>query len=189
MKATICFDVDGVLADFTGAMLEVVNRVCGASYTHEDVMQFEFTEALKLTREQTHAVHVEISAPGFAAGLCELPAGIDAVRKLRATGHTIRFVTSPWDSSPTWKVERESWLIACFPWARDVVFAHDKSGVGGHLLIDDKPESCFGWWQKGRNALLVDQPWNRSVIVPHRVQLDHLVSAASCYLRSCVNPG
>ena len=183
MKATICFDVDGVLADFTGAMLEVVNRVCGASYTHEDVMQFEFTEALKLTREQTHAVHVEISAPGFALGLSELPAGIDAVCKLRAAGHTIRFVTSPWDLSPTWKDERRSWLRARFLWAHDIVFAHDKSGVGGHLLIDDKPASCFSWWQYGRNALLVDQPWNRSVIVQRRVRLDCVASVAECYLR------
>lgn len=146
-RLSIILDCDGILSDFVAGMLPVVAEVTGKRFTHADVTKFNFVEALDLTVTEGAAVKKVIaSRRGFAAALPPYPEARQGVRRLRELGDVI-CVTSPWDSNPWWRTERESWLALHF--GIDVVkHDDDKSGYDADLFVDDRSKHVSAWLSK-----------------------------------------
>lgn len=168
-------DVDGVIADFVGGALEVINELHPAAhapdvrFTPDDVTQWEI-ETL-LPEHMRAEFMARCGAPGFCAALKEYPGACAVVHGLRECGHTIVFATSPWNC-PTWIGERTDWLRERF--GGDVAIYHvkTKTHVYGDVFVDDKPEHVSAWAAAHPNgqALLLDRPYNRhpwTLPVPH----------------------
>ncbi len=166
-KLKIALDVDGVLANFTAGALAIVEEVTGKRFKPADVTVFDFTKALGLSPAEASAVKNAIgSRQGFAMSLLPYPEARQGVRRLRELGEVF-CVTSPWESNPWWRAERESWLALHF--GIDVVHhAADKTGYEADVFVDDKSSHVRDWlsaWP-GRTAVFWRTPHNTSEAVP-----------------------
>lgn len=166
-KLLIALDCDGLLSNFTAGALKIVEEVTGRRYEEADVGEFDFTKAVGLSADEAVAVKKAIGArQGFAASLAPYPQARQGVRRLRELGDVI-CVTSPWDSNPYWRAERESWLALHF--GIDVVHhAEDKHSYEADVFVDDRSKHVRAWlsaWP-GRTAVFWRTPHNGSEAVP-----------------------
>ncbi len=162
MKKHVLLDVDGVLADFTGAYLRAVYEETGRQYTVEAMNTYSLRDYCQLSPQEEKKLDRRVCEEGFAYNLDPLP-GLEGAARLIAE-HDVRVVTSPWHSSRHWYGERVAWLWdhLRFP-AKKVIFAGEKHPVWGDVLIDDKTETVQTWagrWPRGR-AVLWNAPWNQ----------------------------
>jgi 5'(3')-deoxyribonucleotidase len=158
--STILLDVDGVLADTHGAGARLLETIAPGAF---DPRAWDFGTS-KLTQEERDAFWAGFGAPGFCAGLEPYPGAIDFVEHIP---HRVVFVTSPFNTSPTWMHERQEWLLHHFKNVlrgdcKNIVHANEKSHVFGHVLIDDKPSNVAKWQERWCNSvgLLYSQPYN-----------------------------
>lgn len=178
---TILVDADGVLADFTGAYLGVVESITGCRARHEDVTSYHihqcpwFVElAAKTPGLKKHVAAIVTHERGFCLGIDALPGAAPGLESLREAGHHVICVTSPWHG-PHWHHERVEWLREHMGFVpEDVVFCSKKYLVRGDVLVDDRYENVDKW--PGGLGLLWDQPWNRAfktsgagLLAPRRV--------------------
>lgn len=162
----INLDVDGVLCDFVGGALRVMKGM-GYNFEHQDVQEWAIENLLP--EEQRPEFLRRCTLKGFCAGLALFPQARDFVFDLLSYGHSVTFLTSPWEGSDHWIPERRAWLFEHFG-SLPVSFAQGKAGYTGDLLIDDRTDHVKAWRRTGRAALLVDQPYNRSELDSCRVK-------------------
>jgi 5'(3')-deoxyribonucleotidase len=166
--ARILLDVDGVVADYVARYLQVVQHVTGRCFAEQDVTQWNIAAALGLTDQEESRVHEITARPGFCSDLVPYPGARAAVQQL-ARQHTIVWLTTPSESSPTWRQDRRLWLVRHFGKLGDtVVQTHQKQTVAGDLLVDDRVDNCIRWARvhpSGR-AVLWTRPWNAAAQPP-----------------------
>lgn len=155
----VVLDVDGVVADFVGGVLDVFNAICYPPVTRDQVREWEMETLLPEAYRPVFFWHC--SQPGFCADLAPLPSAVAAIREMRRRGHDVVFATSPW-SSETWIPERTAWLERHFG-AVEIHHVKDKTGVHGDVFVDDKPEHVIAWHlaHPRAHACLWDAPYNR----------------------------
>lgn len=169
-KIQTILDVDGVLADFTSGALRIIEEVTGRRYASADVTEFDFVKALGLSAREGREVKAIIgSRQGFAMSLAPYPRAQEGVRRLRELG-TVFCVTTPWDSNPWWREEREAWLVIHFGIDR-VHHAIDKREYDADVFVDDRSSHVREWreWTTARlNRVSVfwRTPHNTSESVP-----------------------
>lgn len=166
-KLKLALDCDGFLANFAAGVLSVVEEVTGRHYDLTDIGEFDFAKALGLSASESRAVKEAIgSRRGFCASLAPYPLARQGVRRLRELGDVV-CVTSPWDTNPWWRAERESWLALHF--GIDVVHhADDKTGYEADVFVDDRAKHVRAWssaWP-GRTAVFWRTLHNTSEVVP-----------------------
>jgi 5'(3')-deoxyribonucleotidase len=161
----VLLDVDGVIADFTGAYLTAVEKALGRTYTPADVRDWDIGDALGLSTEDRDLVHEVLDQPGVGQGLKPLPGAVAGVKEVMKLAE-VYFVTSPLASSPTWIYDRAIWIEKHFgkEYRDNIISAKKKAPIFGNLFVDDKPQNVDEWskaWPMC-NALLWDIPANRS---------------------------
>ncbi len=166
-KLLIALDCDGVLADFTSGALRVVEEVTGRRHALSDVTQSDIVRSLGLsTHEATAFANVIAAHRGFAASLAPYPLARQGVRRLRELGEVF-CVTSPSDSNPWWREERDAWLALHF--GIDAVHhAKDKSAYQADIFVDDNSEHVQAWlgvWPR-QTAVVWRAPHNSLEPVP-----------------------
>lgn len=153
----VLLDVDGVLADWTGAVANEV-AIHGGSFNKN-----VWFDQQTLPPKARGPVMRALARPGFCYDLEPIPGAIEAVKALMAAGHDVHFVTSLW-SSPTWAYDRQRWLQShklLNSYSR-LVFAKDKYVVQGDVFVDDKISNVEKWRTAWPNAcgIVWAQPWN-----------------------------
>ena len=166
----IGLDIDGVLAEAHGPVLDYLNSSFHKSYKLEDVGNWDAIQTLYgLTRE-----HLTLVLDGAWANWREVPL-VDSeapywVKKWRGQGHKIHIITHrTFQTVPS--VMR--WLAD-----RDIKYDAFVVESGGNkcrfpidVLVDDNPKLVEWVSQTQPNvcplALLYDQPWNKSVALTH----------------------
>lgn len=166
-RLKIALDCDGLLSDFTRGALRVVEEVTGKRFVPADVTEWDFCKVLGLTFRETHLVKKTIGRRrGFVTSLLPYPLARQGVRRLRELGEVF-CVTSPWDSNPWWREEREAWLALHF--GIDVVYhAANKTVYEADVFVDDRSDHVRAWlgaWP-GRTAVLWRTLHNTSEDVP-----------------------
>jgi len=160
-KPTVLLDVDGVLADFAGALL----RWAGPKYTREQLTEWDLTKALGLGDRQ-HLFDEYASEPGFCEWLPVIDGAQDFVEGLRSVADIV-IVTSPYSAARLWTFERLRWLERHFGISKyDVIFAKRKYLVRGDIMVDDGPHNIEEFVMRGGHGLLIEQPWNAASLVP-----------------------
>lgn len=142
----VLLDVDGVLSDFVGSWIKLLNAHFDRSWTHADVTHFDVCESLDIPVDQRGDAKRLISEfPNFAATHDVLPGAIEGVFWLQHVAD-VYIVTSPWNSHPTWTSDREKWLKKYFGIHHDrVVHTSAKHVVSGDILVDDKTSTLDAW--------------------------------------------
>lgn len=148
-------DVDGVLADFTGAALR------GTSLKPENVKSWELFD--QLNPEEVKYVKDKLSSPYFWAH--EIKPREDARGfgdRLSALGFDhIIVVTSPWNQEVI--AARAEWMYKHFKNQFDALaFEKHKQCVPGDLLIDDGVHNLSAWAKVHgyEGAVCMAQPYN-----------------------------
>lgn len=139
-------DVDGVLADFLGSALRIVNDMLNTKHLPSDVAEFDFCRSLGIDSNDAANIKRRIgSTPGFARSIAVLPGAKRGVIRLREVAD-VYVVTAPWNSNSTWTSEREGWLDQHFgiPYSR-VVHTSAKHVCAGDVLVDDRTETLERW--------------------------------------------
>lgn len=158
----ILVDMDGVIADWGSAYGRSLDRYGEAAVNiprHHEQTTFNLNEGRTVIERQIiAAVMIE---PGFYSRLQPIPGAKQALKEMKARGHDVRIVTSPWVSNPTCASDKLNWVAKHYgsDWASRVILTTDKTLVDGTYLIDDKPVV------KGVNKptwehILFDQPYN-----------------------------
>ncbi len=198
----ILCDVDGVLADFTGHLLD---RAEVKSLAREDVTQWDLF-ALMSPADKVRALSV-LTDPDFWRSQPLIPDAREGVEHLRARGE-VYFVTAPWWPCREWADVRAGWLREHFGAThKEIVVTEAKHLIAGDILLDDRPETVRTWgrrWPEGR-ALLFDATYNQgqvgaglersswSVLAPFRERLPrtpgrdrHLEGLGGSASRACL---
>jgi 5'(3')-deoxyribonucleotidase len=94
---------------------------------------------------------------------------VAVIAAIKAAGHDIAVVTTPWSTCIGWEFCRRAWLMRNFGLRpKRMIAVHEKHWVHGDVFIDDKPAHIRDWtraWPKGR-AFLMNRPWSVSEEVP-----------------------
>ena len=99
-RPIILLDVDGVVADFEGAVRRTVAEV---GYTLPTATEWNFTSQLPAEVSDHYLAHAE--QPGWCAGIDPYPGAERFVAELRTLGDVVA-VTAPLGCCPTWESER-----------------------------------------------------------------------------------
>lgn len=170
----VLLDVDGPLADFTGAYLDVVHSITGLRFEEHDVDRWSIAECPFFVEAAAHqgisvqqlrkAVEGYITSEGFCRSIRAKKEAVEAVREIVRMGAEVYVVTSPWHTSRTWMHERLHWVADHFPIPRNhIIQTGCKKRVHGDVFVDDKFSHVMEWsreWKDG-TAILFDLPHSR----------------------------
>ena len=160
MKKPILFDVDGVCADWIGAVLDYSNNKNETNWTRDQI-----EKDIRTYDVWDDGCEELVKSPGFNRTLKELEPGCTAVRHfLKNPDYKVMFLTSPYHMATTWAHDRICWLHDHFGVTRDdVIIARSKQYIDGIVLVDDLPKNVKNWSDYNKKpAILMDQPWNRN---------------------------
>lgn len=180
-KPVVWLDVDGVLADFVQACLDVWFAETGLLVSKDELKDWSIFDA-GLDRAIV-APHIE--RPGFCYGIPPFPEAAKAVRDLQAWAE-VYACTSPWTESSTWVSERTAWLMERLGIDyHHQIHTHAKDLVKADVIVDDRPSNVEKWARAFPEgvALLWDTPHNRNASAGKRVRswnevLVHVVTCA-----------
>jgi hypothetical protein len=174
MLDPVLFDVDSVCNHFMNPLLDAVraylvqdgNKVEAEKVPDKSAMK-SFTMSDHLTAEAWATARYILSTdPSWWGRLPPNENAQEAVELVRRAGYQVRFVTSPWDSLPTWWHVRKQWLDLHFG-AKRIEFAPvpDKSIVRGARLYEDNVDNLDAWNKRNAHkpeakGILIAQPWN-----------------------------
>ncbi len=168
-KPVLLCDVDGVVADLTQHILDIVQACFGVTYTPEHITQYWVEKALHLTELQTKEMYERLDVAGTAMALRPYPKAISALKRLQKKTELV-FLTSHLKSNATWVYDRDRWIESYFRKPPPVIHTHHKEFVPGDIFVDDKYENISAWkkaWPDGI-AVLWDRPWNHREICSPR---------------------
>lgn len=171
----ILCDVDGVIADCTGAVGRAAqdfvlvhglyNGGKKADFGHvvpptTECKQWEFEHWLGFDKDDSKRFFAyEMLRDRLGHEVELFPGAVEFVAELRKLGEVV-FCTSQWSGMGCWVPAREKLLTTHFPGC-DIIFTHAKHRVHGAYLIDDKPSTIRHEGNRHR-GMLFDQPWNRN---------------------------
>lgn len=156
----ILMDVDGVVADFTGHLLGCLSLRDKSVPSVEDIDTWDLKP--HFTENQWKAVKQMLCDFCFWFSLPVIEGAQDGIERLKSE-HEVVWVTSSYDSCPSWLHIRKQWLKKNFGAKSDeIVITSNKSLVAGDILVDDKPENIKRWQQHGV-CYIFDAPYNRNI--------------------------
>ncbi|XP_050764405.1 5'(3')-deoxyribonucleotidase, cytosolic type isoform X2 [Gymnogyps californianus] len=140
----VLVDMDGVLADFEGAVL----RGFGARFPGEPRVElaarrgFSVREQYRCLREDLGAKVASVyEAPGFFLGLDPIPGALEAMQEMVHMQDTEVFIcTSPLRKYEHCIVEKYKWVEKHLgpEFVERIILTRDKTVVSADLLFDDK---------------------------------------------------
>jgi 5'-nucleotidase len=154
----IAIDMDDVLADTLGALLEWSRGRFGYRFTRADLVGKELEDLM--VPEHTRALSALLVEGSFFGDLPVLPGAVEVMRELARRDEV--FVVSAATQFPGSFLPKFRWLERHLPFipATHVVFCGDKAIVDADYLIDDNVHRFPRF--KGR-AILFDTPHNAGV--------------------------
>lgn len=157
-RLRILCDVDGVLADFVGLVLDYVQRNTGLSYLHSAVDRWDCFGALGL-EEHWPYFRTQCDELGLCRSMRELPGARAFYAELERLG-TVKVCTTP--MTPAWLTQRAEWLVEFGVDLKNQIQIHDKDDLAGawDVLIDDKAENCEAFAKAGGVAWCIATPYN-----------------------------
>lgn len=156
-KPVVLVDMDGCLVDWDRGFLKAWN-----GRTPVDRRHYEMAECVPADRFQ-EAIDL-FESEGFFRGLPEMSGGVDALKRLVASGFEVMICTSPVANSRYCAQEKWEWVREHLgdAWLKRLISTCDKTTVRGDFLIDDKP-SITGSQQPLWTQIVFDALYNKDI--------------------------
>lgn len=152
----VLIDMDGVVADFVGAVLAGLDER-GVHIERADIDQFTYLDWASKHVDWARDIACR---DGFFLGLEPLPGAIEGVKRL-ADVYDLQFCSSPLPGSSSCEEDKRRWIEKYFgkELAVSAYIGADKTLCDGDVLIDDNPE-VKGAREPSWNHIVFDQTWN-----------------------------
>ena len=158
----IALDLDDVVLDFGGRVIEAVNTEYNTALSISDVTDWNFGLLLDPIIGEDWWGWWEQRSWLWATAKA-IPGAIGGIRTLRSQGHFIEIVTAKpeWAEAGTWQ-----WLGKWKPAVHRVTIGPARPAMlksewsDADILVDDKPGNVEEWMESGREAILYDRPHN-----------------------------
>ncbi len=143
MNLRILVDLDGIVADLLPAWLALYNRDWLDDLRPEQITTWDLHPHVKPACGRR--MDEFLRYPGLFLGLPEIPAAVDALRRLQGDGHDILLVSAP--PCPGAAAEKLRWVRQHLPFlgVERLVLTSRKEVVAGDVLIDDSPANLFAY--------------------------------------------
>lgn len=179
-KYTILVDMDEVLADLIPSWLSHYNKDYNHNLTPEDLKEWDTTQFVK--PECGTKIYDYLKTPGLFRNLTVRPYAQEFIQNLMdndyrvlivsdsPAGHAYCDYASDSKSVSNPADDKRRWLAEHFPMidSKNIIFTGQKWFVKGDVIVDDKPATFLEFQKRNRNAVLIDQPYNRSITTTHR---------------------
>ncbi len=165
MKTTpyhLAIDLDNTLLNTSAACIAVFDRIMGINLMPEDENHYRYYEFYGWTEEMYECVydhygdHIHLFTDPY-------PDAIEIIHKLHSR-HQVTIMTARPEMYYSVTVESLGRLGIPF---HDLVFARDKFATCERLkvdmLIDDAPHYALEFSTKGKQFMIMDQPYNRDL--------------------------
>lgn len=173
IKPKILLDVDGILTDFHAAVAHIAT-MAGSPILVQRMSTWEMSAALRSAGASDEIVDMCLNAmasEGFNSKLSPCGNALKYLPKLQEIAN-VTFITSPNVKCITWIDERIEWMVDNFNInPASIIFSCNKHTIPGDVFVDDNPLNVINWknHQSGL-SLLWDAPYNRDVMVTHRIR-------------------
>lgn len=174
-------DLDGVTAHYYRYMRTYCAREFGVTpESLPEPLFYSFVESKWGFESEEHfrRVHGEAVEAGMYANLEVFDGASEALWRLSDAGYHIRVITSRFvNHMQHGKVVAQTaeWLDAKNIPYRDLVFTSHKTEIDAHLYIDDSPSNIKAFQEAGKDVLIFDAPYNRSLDGPRAYNWDDVV--------------
>jgi 5'(3')-deoxyribonucleotidase len=160
-RPRILCDVDGVLADFVGLVLDYVQRNVGLHYSREAIDAWDCFAVLGIPEHWPY-FRTQCDELQLCRSMRPIPGASEFYAALGQIGE-VRVCTSP--MTPAWLSQRAEWLVEFGIPMRDHIHAHDKHELhpAYDVLIDDRTENCEAFERAGGRAFCIATPYNANV--------------------------
>lgn len=155
MMVRITLDMDDVLADTNGKLIDIAMNEFDTNHSREDFRKKSFKELLH--PKQQKKLYSFIQQPDFFKDIPVMPDAIETVKEL-ANYYEIFVATAAMEFPNSFR-EKYDWLQRYFPFIpwKNVVFCGDKSIITSDYLIDDHIKNLISFKGKG---ILFSAPHN-----------------------------
>jgi 5'-nucleotidase len=170
----ILVDMDGVLADFEGAFLDIYRR----NYPDKPFIPLAERNSFYLRDQYAPELRSFIegiyNSPGFYLDLPLIKGSAEGLQEMISTGHDVWICTAPSSSNPTCIQDKFDWLNRHFgsDLTKKLIVTGDKTIVRGDILIDDRPE-VTGAQEPSWQHILYSQPYNANITSKRRLTWDN----------------
>lgn len=164
----ILIDLDGVAADFYGALLKIYNKEFNRSLVPEDIKTWSLgSDVYPDTTEEYMRTYFD--RPGFWSEMAPIPGAIESLEYLHSKGHELKIVTAVPLESRQCCYEKLVWVERHLPFiGHDNFYATlDKGGVRGDILFDDGPHNIKAF---PNMTCVMDAAYNRNANGDFRVK-------------------
>lgn len=166
-KPIALIDMDGTLADYTGAVMAGLEKIRSGEDLHwtpedEDTHPW-LKERIRMIKRQ----------PNFWLDLEPLLNGFIITGMLIEEGYELHILSrGPYNLPEAWD-QKFRWCRKYLPTAK-ITITHDKSLVYGRILVDDWPDYVVPWLEHRPRGLVImpAQPWNENFQHPNVIRFD-----------------
>jgi 5'-nucleotidase len=180
-------DLDGVCADYEGALRRSVVRQTGRdpSELPPQTVMDAYSQWGMTFAEYEEAHRRGVLEDRMFRHMEPMPGVSDALWTLSDHGIWIRIITHRlifnW-THETAAADTAAWLDEHRIPYRDLCFIGDKPNVGADLYVDDSPSNVLALRAAGKTTIVFDQPYNRDLPGPRAHSWDDVVEVVETEL-------
>ena len=160
----VLVDMDGVLADFEGHLMEEWHRRHPNTFNLPREERTSFYLSRQFPKEHRGKLFEIMYTPQFFASLPPIPGGKEAINDMKELGWEVFLCSSPLLENRTGASEKFAWAEQHLgrDWRGRLILTSDKTLVHGDILIDDRPD-IQGAIEPVWEHVVYDHPYNRQV--------------------------
>ncbi len=165
------FDIDGVIANFSKPLLELIKENYGLTLAEKDIYTFDLNIVLGITRTEGNQLITEILKKDLPA----YPDAKETLEQLSREGHNIYLLTGRYghlrDITQSWLKEKGIPYTELHLLNVGEKYLADVAPLD--LIVEDSLVEALEWSQKVKNILVYDQPWNQTLNVKNLTKRVH----------------
>lgn len=163
LSLNLGFDIDGVIANFTQPLIDVIKENYNVHLNISDIYTFDLNIVLGITKNEGN----QLVNQTLKKDLPLNPGAKETLERLSREGHNIYLLTGRYeylrDITQSWLKEKG------VPYTQlhmlNVGEKYRANVDPLDLIVEDSLVDALEWTHKVKNVLLYDQPWNRTLNV------------------------
>lgn len=157
----ILIDMDEVLCQWVGRILEWYNEDKGTSWTRDEITSWDVQK--NLGPESSDFIRSSMRYPEFYRDLLPVEGALYGMRTLHDLGHDVVIATAVPKCAGSAYAGKLEWLRRNLPWfpLKNFVGIQRKELLAGDVLVDDGLHNIEAFAKTGRSTIVFDAPWNR----------------------------
>ncbi len=157
------FDIDGVIANFSQPLLQIIKKNYGLTLTEKAITSFSLTHVLGITRAEETQLITDV----LYKDLPIYPGAKETLERLSREGHEIYLLTGRYghlrDITQTWLKEKAVPFNELHLLEMGKKYQVNISGLA--VIVEDSLDEALEWSARVQTVLLFNHPYNQTLNV------------------------